>query len=89
MEVLELARKGTCLTHVMYKCQLSYKLTKEVLEELIKSGMLTKKREKKRIGRGGWSYMITEKGVRLLKLLRNIERLLGKEQLPPPYLPRV
>jgi predicted transcriptional regulator len=57
-EMLQVASTGARKTHLMYQCNLSYKLLRQYLEEAVRTHLLASKRD----GR----YVTTERGKRFL-----------------------
>ena len=65
-EILETAKDGAKKTRIMYRCNLSYRQTKRLLDHLLETGLLT-------IGN---SYHTTEKGMQLLEAYHTLQILL-------------
>jgi len=66
-EMLETAKDGAKKTRIMYRCNLSYRQTKRILNHLLETELLT-------IGN---SYHTTEKGLQLLEAHYTLELLLN------------
>jgi predicted transcriptional regulator len=81
-EILSLGLEGATKTHIIYKANLSYQLAEGYILFLLKKGLL-----KDEIDSHGFTrYWITERGKRLLRLLRDVERELGDFFVRPPSL---
>jgi predicted transcriptional regulator len=65
-EILETAKDGAKKTSVMYRCNLSYRQTKELLDYLLEIRLVTM----------GKSYHTTEKGRQFLEAYHTLEFLL-------------
>jgi len=68
-EILCLARGGASKTSITFKVNLSHKLVERYSIFLVKKGLL-----KLESGNPGMRYFLTERGERLLELLREVER---------------
>jgi predicted transcriptional regulator len=66
-EILETAKDGAKKTHIMYRCNLSYRKTKKLLNHLLETGLL----------RLGNSYHTTKKGFQLLRAYHTLDLLLN------------
>jgi predicted transcriptional regulator len=60
------------LTHVMYKANINCSLLKEYLESLIKQGLV----EEKTAGKLRAKYVITKKGLTVLKQFKELKQVL-------------
>ena len=67
--ILEIAQGGAIKTRIMYRAFLSFPQLKEYLALLIDRGLLEYSKEEKK-------YITTEKGMRFLKIYREIGRTL-------------
>jgi len=72
--ILDIAQGGTIKTRIMYKAFLSFPQLKEYLETLTDGGLLEYAKEEK-------LYNSTEKGKRFLKMYREVDRLIPKENM--------
>jgi predicted transcriptional regulator len=72
-EILSLGIDGASKTHIIYRANLSYQLAERYIFFLVKKGLLREGTDSD----GFTKYWITERGVRLLRLLRDVERELG------------
>ena len=59
-DILEVASDGALKTHIMYKCNLSYKLLQQYLADTIEAGLISSKGSRKQ-------YTTTEKGEQFLE----------------------
>ena len=59
-DILKVASDGALKTHIMYKCNLSYKLLQQYLAETINAGLISSKGSRKQ-------YTTTEKGEQFLQ----------------------
>lgn len=81
-----LAQRGpTKLTHIMYKANVNCSVLKEYLDFLIKQGLV----EEKAIGKKRVVYVITQRGVTVLKYFRELKQVLPiieeESRRLPPY----
>lgn len=60
------------LTHVMYKANINCSLLKEYLESLKKQGLV----EEKTVGKTRADYVITNKGLTVLKQFKELKQVL-------------
>ncbi len=67
-EILRAAKNGATKTYIMYRCNLSWRMTQRFLIDLLEIGFL-------RIGN---SYHTTEKGLRFLQAYQTLQLLLTK-----------
>jgi predicted transcriptional regulator len=72
------------LTHLMYKANVNCSILKKYLEFLIKQELV----EEKTIGERRVVYVITERGIKVLKYFRELSQVLpiseeNQRQLPP------
>jgi len=65
-EILQAAKDGAKKTHIMYRCNLSYRQTIKFITDLLENGLL-------RIGN---SYHTTKKGLQFLQAYQTLELLL-------------
>jgi len=72
-EILTLGLDGASKTHIIYKANLSFQLAEKYTFFLIKKGLLKTEKDPEGLTR----YWLTERGIRLLKLLRDVEQELG------------
>jgi predicted transcriptional regulator len=70
---------GANKTSIMYKSFLSYAQLKEYLSFMVEKGLINEvpKEIKNTRGNEKFEYKITEKGLRLLQISREIESLVG------------
>jgi predicted transcriptional regulator len=80
-EILSLGVDGASKTQIIYRANLSYQLAAGYILFLVKKGLLEKGTDSQGLTR----YWITERGGRLLRLLRDIEKELGDFFLRPPF----
>ena len=73
--MLETALEGANKTNIMYRSFLSFPQLKEYLELLIDAGLLEHQEE----GRG--TYHTTEKGQRFIKMYREVDAMVPKENM--------
>ena len=66
-EILETAKDGVKKTYIMYRCNLSYRQTKKLLNHLLETELLTL----------GKSFYTTERGLQFLKAYHTLELLLN------------
>jgi predicted transcriptional regulator len=67
-EILEIVRDGARKTHIMYKCNLSYKLLKQYLKDVLRAELVYEDKD-------GNRYTITRKGEVFLSKFENyVER---------------
>jgi predicted transcriptional regulator len=82
-----LAQRGPLkLTHVMYKANVNCSVLKEYLDFLIKQGLV----EERTIGKRRVVYVITQKGITVLKYFRELKQVLpiveeARNQMPVPF----
>jgi len=69
-DILDTISPGTKLTHVMYKSNLSYEVTRKYLDKLIEKELIMQKDN---------LYYLTEKGQMLLEILKQYKQ--KKEEL--------
>lgn len=75
--ILEAAQEGGAIkTHLMYSAVISYTQVKEYLDILIGGGLLESSRDGIR-----HTYAITDKGKSFLKMYREIDAILPKENM--------
>jgi predicted transcriptional regulator len=75
-EIVDIAKKGTSKTHIMFKANLSFNQLNQYLELLIQTGLLEKtKNERKEI------YIATQKGLEFMEKQCQIISFLN-EDLP-------
>ncbi len=67
-EILQIAKSGAKKTRIMYQCNLSHRMTSQLLNLLLGTGLL----------RTGNSYHTTEKGLQFLQAYQSIETLLNQ-----------
>lgn len=72
--ILDIAQGGSIKTKIMYKAFLSFPQLKEYLEILIDGGLLEYAKEEK-------LYNTTEKGKRFLKMYREVDSMIPKENM--------
>lgn len=76
LEVLKTIKKGVSKpTNIMYKCNLSWIPLMEILNSLLKQGLINRRNEKKRK-----VYEITEKGLNVLRYFERAEELMAIEK---------
>ena len=73
--MLETALEGANKTNVMYRSFLSFPQLKEYLELLIDAGLLEHQEEERT------TYHTTEKGKRFLKMYREVDAMVPKENM--------
>jgi len=66
-EILRSAKNGAKKTHIMYQCNLSYRMTQKFLAHLLETHLL----------KMGNSYHTTEKGLHFLEAYQTLELLLN------------
>ncbi|RJS79519.1 transcriptional regulator [Candidatus Bathyarchaeota archaeon] len=82
-----LAHRGPLkLTHIMYKANVNCSVLKQYLDFLIKQNLV----EEKTVGKRRVVYMITQRGIRVLKAFRELEEVFtvledGRARPPIPY----
>ncbi|MGD8545162.1 MAG: winged helix-turn-helix domain-containing protein [Candidatus Bathyarchaeota archaeon] len=74
------------LTHIMYKANINCSVLKEFMDFLIKHDLI----EERTIGKKRVVYAITQKGRSVIKVFREIEKILpveeeGRTKIPIPY----
>jgi predicted transcriptional regulator len=79
-EILSLGVDGASKTRIIYRANLSYRLAESYIFFLVKKGLL----EEGTDSHGFTRYWITERGKRLLRLLKDVDRELGDFFLTPP-----
>ncbi len=72
-EILWVSVTGASKTQILFKANLSYRLSERYIQFLVERGLL--KREPDALGSA--KYFLTEKGERFLALLREVERELN------------
>ena len=68
IDVLKVCRNGQILTWIYYKANLNYRLTKNIITELIEKGLLKKE---------GRTYHTTEKGEKAIALYEQLQQILN------------
>jgi predicted transcriptional regulator len=81
-EILSLGVEGASKTQIIYRANLSYQLAESYILFLVRKGLVDKGTD----SQGFTRYWITERGARLLRLLRDIEKELGDFFLRAPSL---
>jgi predicted transcriptional regulator len=81
-EILFLGLDGVSKTQIIYRANLSHQLAESYILFLVKKGLL----ETGTDPQGFTRYWITQRGERLLRLLRDVEKELGDFFLRPPSL---
>ncbi len=82
-----LAHRGPLrLTHVMYKANVNCNVLKEQLDFLIKQNLV----EERTLGRQRVVFVVTQKGVTVLKYFKELQQVLpiveeARSQAPMPY----
>ena len=71
--------KGATRTSIMYKAFLSYAQLKEYLSFLLENGLIDEISQpiKSRDGHEKFLYKITERGIRLMQISKEIENIVG------------
>ena len=72
-EILTLGLDGASKTHIIHKANLSFQLAEKYTFFVIKKGLLKTEKDPE----GPTRYWLTERGIRLLKLLRDVDQELG------------
>ncbi|MEO9295620.1 MAG: winged helix-turn-helix domain-containing protein [Nitrososphaera sp.] len=72
--ILDTAYNGAMKTYIMYKAFLSFSQLKEYLDLLIDAGLLEYAEEKR-------TYNTTEKGKRFLKIYREVDAMVPRENM--------
>jgi predicted transcriptional regulator len=71
-EILSLGTREVSKTQIIFRVNLSHKLAEKYIVFLVKKGLL-----ERRSGFEGTRYLLTERGERLIHLLRDVERELS------------
>lgn len=72
--ILDIAKDGAIKTKIMYKAYLSFPQLKEYLQVLTDGGLLEYVKEER-------TYNTTEKGKRFLKMYREVDAMVPKENM--------
>lgn len=72
-EMLKIGENGAGKTEIMYNANMSYYQIQKYLGYLLNEGFI----DKMQIGNPCVAYRVTEKGLKLLHLISNLEELLG------------
>lgn len=81
--ILEIAQDGALKTRIMYTAFLSYPQLKEYLNLLTKAGLIESSEES-----GRTTFHTTDKGRRFLKMYREVDALVPKENMLTKVLNR-
>jgi predicted transcriptional regulator len=82
-----LAHRGPLkLTHIMYKANVNCSVLKEYLDFLIKQNLV----EERNIGKRRIVYMVTQRGITVLKYFRELKQVLpiveeARNRTPMPF----
>ncbi len=76
--LLNIAKKGTLKTHLMYGANLSYLMVTEYLNILLGAGLIAEETSEDGAAR---QYKITEKGFQCLELYDSIKNMVGEQYL--------
>jgi predicted transcriptional regulator len=79
--ILEVAKGGAIKTRIMYTAFMSYPQTKEYLQLLLEQGLLEYVKEEK-------VYNTTDKGKRFLKMYKEVDGLVPRENMLTKVLQR-
>jgi predicted transcriptional regulator len=68
-EILEVCKDGTCKTHIVYKCNMNFKIVEDHIDYLLERGLLKQTEQ---------HYKTTPKGDRFLEIYGKIKAILGE-----------
>jgi predicted transcriptional regulator len=74
LAILEVVRTPKILTHIMYKTNVNCNVLKQILEDLMKKGLVTTVEMRRGISRR--HYLISKKGLDVLCTVRKASELL-------------
>ena len=85
--ILDILRSGSARavkkTHLMYRTNLNYVSFNRLFPVLVKQGLIIETGDPE----GGALYRTSEKGIALIRVLSEAEKILGKDRLEKPIMP--
>lgn len=75
-EMLKIGENGAGKTEIMYNANMSYYQIQKYLGYLVNKGFI----DKMKIGNPCVAYQVTDKGMKLLRLLISVEEMLGMDE---------